>query len=69
MFQVPDTDDKVELVSKSGGSIMKLGKFAPNKVSQAYSKVKGKNYVFEGFEYIPSGQMSNLVFKSLLGSE
>jgi hypothetical protein len=48
---------------------MKLGKFAPNKVSQAYSKVKGKNYVFEGFEYIPSGQMSNLVFKSLLESE
>ena len=32
MFQNPDTDDKVELVSKSGGSIMKLGK-TPNKVS------------------------------------
>jgi hypothetical protein len=69
VYQGPDTDDKVELISKSGSSIMKLGKFAPNKVSQAYSKVKGRNYVFEGFEYVPSGQMSNLVFKSLLESE
>jgi len=69
VYQGPDTDDKVELISKSGSSIMKLGKFAPNKVSQAYSKVKGRSYVFEGFEYVPSGQMSNLVFKSLLESE
>jgi len=69
VYQGPDTDDKVELISKSGGSIMKLGKFAPNKVSQAYSKVKGRSYVFEGFEYVPSGQMSNLVFKSLLENE
>ena len=69
VYQGPETNDKVELVSKSGGSIMKLGKFAPNKVSQAYSKVKGRSYVFEGFEYVPEGQMSNLVFKSLLENE
>ena len=37
--------------------------------AQAYSKVKGRSYVFEGFEYVPEGQMSNLVFKSLLESE
>jgi len=69
VYQGTETNDKVELISKSGSSIMKLGKFAPNKVSQAYSKVKGRSYVFEGFEYVPSGQMSNLVFKSLLESE
>lgn len=66
VYQGPETGDKVELIGKSGGSIMKLGKFAPNKISQAYSKVKGRSYVFEGFEYLPNGQMSNLVFKSLM---
>ena len=40
VFQNLNADDKVELVSKSGGSIMKLGKFVSNKVSQGYSKVK-----------------------------
>lgn len=66
IYQGSETNDKVELVSKSGSSIMKLGDFHPNKIAQAFSKVKGRTFTFEGFRYNPTGMMSNMVFKQYL---
>jgi hypothetical protein len=61
-----ETGNKVELISKSGASIMKLGTFSPSKIAQAYTRIKGSTFTFEGFQYQPSGQMENLVFEALL---
>jgi len=66
IFQGSETNDKVELISKSGKSLAKLGKFSPNKIKQAYTKIKGKSFTFEGFEYRPSGMLSNIAFESYL---
>ena len=66
IYQGEETDDKVELISKSGLSIMKLGKFSPDKIKQAYTQVKGHTFVFEGFEYQPTGQLENLSFQAYL---
>jgi hypothetical protein len=56
----------VELVSKTGSTIMNLGKFNPNKIAQAYTKVKGKSFTFEGFRYTPQGMMEGLVFMNYM---
>ena len=64
VYQGPETDNKIELISKSGATIEKLGKFTPNKVAQAFSKIKGKSFVFEGLEYIPSGVLTNMAFSA-----
>jgi hypothetical protein len=65
VYQGKETDNKVEILGKSGNSIMKLGQFSPNKIAQAYTKVKGKTFTFEGFEYKPYGMMENLMFQIL----
>lgn len=56
----------IELISKSGQTLDKLGKFTPNKVAQAFSKVKGKSFVFEGFQLKLDGMMSNMAFEGLV---
>ena len=66
IYMGEETDNQVELVSKSGSSIMKLGKFSPSKIAQAYTRIKGSSFTFEGFEYRPTGQMESLVFENLL---
>ena len=66
IYMGEETDNQVELVSKSGSSIMKLGKFNPSKIAQAYTRIKGSSFTFEGFEYRPTGQMESLVFENLL---
>ena len=66
IYQGKETNDKVELISKSGKTLAKLGEFSPNKIKQAYTKVKGKSFTFEGFEYRPSGMLSNIAFESYL---
>ncbi len=66
IYQGEETGQKVELLSKSGSSIMKLGKFSPSKIKQAYTQVKGHTFVFEGFRYQPTGQLENLAFKAYL---
>lgn len=45
---------------------MNLGKFNPNKIAQAYTKVKGKSFTFEGFRYTPQGMMEGLVFMNYM---
>jgi hypothetical protein len=66
IYSGEETDNNVELVSKTGTSIMKLGKFSPSKIAQAYTRIKGSSFTFEGFEYRPTGQMESLVFEAFL---
>ncbi len=65
IYQGIQTKNNVCLIGKSGKVLSKLGKFSPNKIAQAYTQVKGRSFVFEGFEYIPSGQMENLAFEAI----
>lgn len=66
IYSGEETNGQVELISKSGSSIMKLGKFSPSKIAQAYTRIKGSSFTFEGFEYRPTGQMESLVFETFL---
>jgi len=66
IYQGKETNDKVELIDKNGKTMMKLGKFSPNKIKQAYTKIKGKSFTFEGFQYKPFGQLENLMFEYLM---
>ena len=46
-----ENSDEFSLINNDG-SIIKIGKFSPNKITQAYSKLKkGQTFVFESFEY------------------
>jgi hypothetical protein len=56
----PETNDKVVLIHKSG-STQNIGKFHPQKIAQAYSSIKGKTFIFEGFEYIAQSFMETLI--------
>ena len=66
IYQGEETNQKVELISKSGSTITKLGKFSPNKIKQAYTQINGNTFVFEGFRYEPAGQLENLAFGAYL---
>lgn len=66
VYQGDETNQKVELISKTGSSIMKLGKFSANKIKQAYTQIKGNTFVFEGFRYKPTGQLENIAFNAYL---
>lgn len=60
VYSGPETEGNISLIFKSG-SLQKIGKFSPSKVSQAYSSVKGKTFVFEGFEYIAQSYTETLI--------
>lgn len=62
VFEDRASDDGVVLLSKSGKTILKLGKFSPNKIKQAYTKLRGRTFTFEGFQYMPTGQLESLLF-------
>lgn len=66
VYQGPETKDKVELVSKNGSSIDKLGKFNPDAIGRAYSKVKGRTFTFEGFQWQPTGVLTNMALNAYL---
>lgn len=53
IYAGPETDGEVALIFDNG-SEQKIGKFSPQKIAQSYSEVKGKSFVFEGFELLPS---------------
>lgn len=52
-----DTGGSVQLLHRTGSS-EDLGKFTPDTIAQAYSTVKGRNYVFE---YVAQGFVENLI--------
>jgi len=45
IYSGPETDDKIALISVEGTEY--LGDFHPNKISQFFSKIKGKPFTFE----------------------
>jgi len=69
VYQGKETNDKVEIVSKTGSSLAKLGKFSPNKIARGYTQIKGRNFTFEGFEYKPSGQISGMLLNVLIEND
>ncbi len=69
IYQGSDTKNKVCLINKSGKILSTLGKFSPNKIAQAYTQIKGKSFVFEGFEYTPNGQLESLAFEAIMKSK
>ena len=69
IFQGKETDDTVELLSKDGNTIEKLGTFSPGKIARVYTRIKGRTFVFEGFQYKPTSVMENIVFDILSKSK
>lgn len=46
IYSGPETNDKIALISVEGTEY--LGSFHPNKISQFFSKIKGRPFTFEG---------------------
>lgn len=62
IYSGPETNDKVVSLSDTDKVISTLGDFSPNRIAQGYSKLRGKSFTFEGFQYIPQGMMEGMVF-------
>ena len=60
VYSGPETKGKVALIFKSGTKQV-IGKFHPQKIAQFYSSVRGKTFVFEGFEYVPQTAVEALI--------
>ncbi len=60
VYAGPETKGDVILLYKNGTKD-NIGAFNPMKIAQAYSKVKGKSFTFEGFEYKPVGYIENSI--------
>jgi hypothetical protein len=60
VYAGPETKGKMHLVFRDGKS-QDIGKFHPGKIAQAYSKIRGKTFTFEGFEYKPQTWTEKLV--------
>ena len=58
----PETDGEVVLIYDSG-EIEKIGKFHPNRIARAYSRLRGKPFSFEGFDYIAQSWGEALIEK------
>jgi len=64
VYAGPETDGKVALIFRGGGTQI-LGDFQPNRVSRAYSELrggKGRTFVFE---YIAQNQTESLIAEKL----
>ena len=66
VYKGKDTDGKIEIISKSGQTIAKLNKLTVGALSQGFSKVKGKSFTFEGYQWKPTGLLTNMAFEALL---
>ena len=66
VYKGQDTDGKTLLLSKSGGVLVKWNKLSVGNLSQGFSKVKGKSFTFEGYEWKPTGLLTNLALQALL---
>jgi len=58
----PDTDGKVMLIPR-GGSMSSLGSFSPNKIAQAYSRVRGRPFTFE---YVTQSWGESMIEQTLI---
>ena len=66
VYKGPDTDGKIFLLSKSGSVLEKWNKLSVGNLSQGFSKIKGKSFTFEGYEWRPSGMFTNIALQALL---
>lgn len=57
VYSGPETGGKVTLFFRDG-SKQPIGEFSPHKIAQAYSQLKGKNFVFE---YVAQSHMESLI--------
>jgi len=64
VYTGPDTDGDAILLFKAGKE-MKIGKFHPGKISQAYSKLKGRSFIFEGFNYPAQSHSEAMIEQTL----
>lgn len=60
VYSGEETSGKVVLVFRDG-TTSEIGEFTPHKIAQAYSTIKGKNFVFEYFEYKAQSWMEVLI--------
>jgi len=68
VYSGKETEGKVSLVFKNE-SIQNIGKFHPGKIAQAFSKLRGRTFTFEGFEYKAQSFIESLIeqnYKKLL---
>ena len=56
----PETNGNVVLIYKDGKQ-EDIGKFHPAKIAQAYSKIRGKSFVFAGFEYVTQSWIQSVI--------
>lgn len=54
IYYGPDSQNKIVLVDKGGRTLTSFSKFVPNAVAQAYSKFKGRSFVFEFDDDVPT---------------
>lgn len=59
VYSGPETEGKVVLIFKNGGTTVIGSKFEPNKVAQAYSVVKNRSFLFR-----EQSRLTNLIPKS-----
>jgi hypothetical protein len=64
VYAGPETKGDVVLLLR-GGSPTKIGKFSPGRIAQAYSRVRGRAFAFEGFEYPAQSWAEKLIEQSL----
>lgn len=60
VYAGPETDGKVSLLYRQGGQDL-IGTFHPGRIAQAYSRLKGRTFTFEGFEYVAQGHVEAMV--------
>ncbi|HUW14863.1 MAG TPA: hypothetical protein VM537_34405 [Anaerolineae bacterium] len=60
VYSGPETDNQVTLIEHPAKET-NIGKFHPGRVAQAYSRLKGRPFAFEGFEYIAQGHVEAMV--------
>lgn len=60
VYNGPETKGKMTLVFRTGNQ-QNIGTFHPNKIAQAYSKLRGRTFTFEGFEYPAQSWTEKLV--------
>lgn len=66
VYMGPETRGSAILLFKDGNE-MKIGKFSPGKIAQAYSKVRGGSFVFEGWDYPAQTHIESLIEASAKG--
>lgn len=67
VYAGPETKGKVHVLFQDG-TTLPIGDFHPNKIAQAYSTVRGKNFTFEGFSMPAQGYMETLIEQAYVAS-